>query len=239
MFLIACISWPIAWHYIAKRQIGFGKHWFFAHLIGLVAGFFVFFSVVLFLMSIDLGTMRWTAIAFGGFTLWSLRLWASPPVVKPSSAAPVQQLTQPALQQSPTKAIYSGEPSDYEGDGSDLIRKYSGKSADDDLAELLAEIESDAKPKKRARKLVKVPVSGLIAFDYIDSKHELSSRVVDVKEVDARHISGYCRTARAFRTFLIDGVLSDVTDTDTGEVMLVDTWIKRAKKAARAGAPKK
>lgn len=136
-------------------------------------------------------------------------------------------------------SYYDESTDDPNGDGSALIKKFSGKRADDELTKLLAEIESDAKPKKRARSPVKVSVSGSIAFDYIDAKHEQSSRVVDVKEVDARHISGYCRTARSFRTFLIEGVVSDVTDTETGEVMPLNTWIKQAKKAARRDAPKK
>ena len=120
-----------------------------------------------------------------------------------------------------------------------MIRRYSGKRADDDMAELLAEIDTNDKPKKRTRKLVKVSVSGSIAFDYIDSKDDLSSRIVNVKEVDARHISGYCQTARAFRTFLIDGVISDVTDTETGEVMPIARWIKLAKRAGRTVSPEK
>jgi len=139
----------------------------------------------------------------------------------------------------PSRPVYQRATDDLTGEGSDLIRKYSGRSDNDDLADLMAEIDADTKPKRRTKKLVKTPVSGSIAFDYIDSKHELSSRVVSVKEVDARHISGYCRTAGAFRTFLIEGVLTDVTDTETGEVMPVDRWIKQAKKATRPPAPKK
>lgn len=139
----------------------------------------------------------------------------------------------------PSSSLYQESPLDYSGEGSDMIRKYSGKRADDDLAELLAEIDANDKPKKRARKLVKVSISGSIAFDYIDSKHDLSSRIVNVKEVDARHISGYCRTVGAFRTFLIEGIMSDVTDTETGEVMPIERWIKQAKKAARLALPKK
>lgn len=139
----------------------------------------------------------------------------------------------------PPRQVYQGSPDDFTGEGSDLIRKFSGKHADDDLDELLAEIVPHDRPKKRSVKLVKTSVSGTITFDYIDSKYERSSRVLRVKEVDALHISGYCQTARAFRTFMLDGIASDVTDTETGEVMPADLWIDQAKKAARSGSLKK
>lgn len=139
----------------------------------------------------------------------------------------------------PSSPVYQDSPDYFNGEGSDLIRKYTGKQDDDYVAEMLADIDVDTRPKRSATKLVKYPVIGSISFDYIDTKHELSSRVVNTKEVDARHISGYCRTAKAFRTFLIEGIVSDVTDTDTGEVIPVDRWIKQAKKAAKAHAPKK
>lgn len=135
-------------------------------------------------------------------------------------------------------SFYSGSQSDFDGEGSSLIGKFAGKKADYDLDWLLDEGTS-AKPKKRQRSLVKSPVTGSIAFDYIDTKQEFSSRIVNTKEVDALHISGYCKTARAFRTFLIEGIVSDITDTDTGEVMPVAQWIRQAKKAAKSAAPKK
>lgn len=143
------------------------------------------------------------------------------------------------IKPSQSRPVYTASDDDLTGEGSDLIRKYSGRRDDNDLADLMAEIDSDTKPKKRTRKLVKSPVSGSIAFEYIDTKYEMSSRIVNTKEVDARHISGYCRTAGAFRTFLIDGIVSDVTDTDTGEVMTIAQWIKQAKKAAKAKMLKK
>lgn len=126
---------------------------------------------------------------------------------------------------------YRESTDDLTGEGSVLIRKHSGKK-DDYMSDLLTEMDVDSRPKRKAKKLIKSPVIGSIAFDYVDTKQELSRRVVNTKEVDARHISGYCQTARGFRTFLIDGIASDVTDTETGEVMPIDRWIKQAKKAA-------
>lgn len=155
------------------------------------------------------------------------------------NAPPDQIILKNTINTKPQSQSRLDSTGEFTGEGSDLIRKYAGNQDDDYLADLLADIDVDARPKRSARKLVKYPVIGSIAFDYIDTKHELSSRVVNTKEVDARHISGYCRTARAFRTFLIEGIVSDVTDTETGEVMPVDRWIKQAKKAAKARTPKK
>lgn len=87
--------------------------------------------------------------------------------------------------------------------------------------------------KKGRGKSVKVAIKGAISFDYMDTKSEYSTRVVDVTQVDDRHFSGYCRSARAFRTFLISGVVSDVTDADTGEVMPIDDWIAIAQATPR------
>lgn len=167
------------------------------------------------------------------FIIWLLMLNAK------KNAPKDQTILKNTIDTKPKMPTDRGHEEDLTGYGSDLIRKFSRKMDDDYLAELLAEIDVDTKPKKKSRKLVKSPVIGSIAFDYIDTKHELSSRVVNTKEVDARHISGYCLTARAFRTFLIEGIVSDVTDTETGEVMPVDRWIKQAKKAAKAKTPKK
>lgn len=155
------------------------------------------------------------------------------------NAADDQIILKNTINTKPLRPVYQDSPEDFTGEGSDLIRKFSGKKDDDYLAELLAEIDADTKSKKSTRKLVKSPVSGSIAFDYIDTKHEFSSRIVSAKEVDASHISGYCQTAGAFRTFLIEGIVSDVTDTETGEVMPVGRWIKQAKKAAKPRALKK
>jgi hypothetical protein len=81
---------------------------------------------------------------------------------------------------------------------------------------------------KGEKKVEKVAVSGSISFDYIDTKSDYSSRVVDVTQADHRHFSGYCRSAKAFRTFLLEGVVSDVTDVDTGEVMPIEDWVSQA-----------
>lgn len=228
--LVSCALLPVVWNFIAKRQIGRGRNSVLAHSMGFVAGFLAFLSALLSLLVLDTGSGYVGALILWGLTAWCLAAWAGKPFPKPLHQAGSIK---------PAPPIYQVAPDNFTGEGSDLIRKYSGKTDEDYLAELLAEIDSDTKPKKRTRKLVKSPVSGSIAFEYIDTKHEMSRRVVSTKEVDARHISGYCRTAGAFRTFLIEGIVSDVTDTETGEVMTIAQWIKQAKKAAKAKMLKK
>lgn len=228
--LISCATFPVAWWHVAKRQIGAGKKGVVAHSKGFVVGFLAFFSSLMSLAAADTGHGQGVPLMFWAVVVGCLWAWSPKPVTKPLQN-PISDRTEPPKHQ-PLAEEFTGE-------GSDLIRKHTGKQDDDYVADLLADIDVDARPKRSSRKLVKYPVIGSIAFDYIDTKHELSSRVVNTKEVDARHISGYCLTARAFRTFLIEGIVSDVTDTETGEVMPVDRWIKQAKKAAKAKTPKK
>lgn len=148
------------------------------------------------------------------------------------SSSPISPVTKTAVK--PAKQVYQGSQDDFIGEGSDLIRKFANKPSAQEQALIdQACIESiDGQEKRsngrRQRKSKKLSVTGSISFDYLDIDLNCSSRVVDVTQIDDRHFSGYCRSARAFRTFRVTGVQSDVTDTDTGEVMPIEDWIENA-----------
>ncbi|WP_341743077.1 hypothetical protein [Azonexus hydrophilus] len=271
-FFVGVVLWPVVWRYIASRQRKYGKKGLVAHLMGAAAGFCVFFSIVFILVAFSSDTGWIGAYGFAIFTLWGLRAWTSPPKDKTPRTVPDKPASNALAARND---IYTGAPTDYEGEGSDLIRKFANKPSAEEQAlidqsrieSIMASKRAGATRKKdmksrgeqigepiwmeefrrenrkliekesrssgsRQRKSKKVAVTGSISFDYMDIDLNYSSRVVDVTQVDDRHFSGYCRSSRAFRTFLISGVQSDVTDTDTGEVMSIDDWIESASQSA-------
>lgn len=65
-----------------------------------------------------------------------------------------------------------------------------------------------------------------ISFGYVNSASKTTFREVDVKEVDATYITGYCHLRRQLRTFRIDRIRNqEVVIRDSGEVINVHDWI--------------
>lgn len=135
-FLVGVVLWPVVWRHIASRQREYGKTGFVAHLMGAAAGFCVFFSIVFILVAFSSDAGWGAAYGFAILTLWGLRVWTSPPKEKTPRTEP----NKPASDSPPSrKEIYTGDPTDYEGEGSDLIRKFSGRNgapSDQQIAEI-------------------------------------------------------------------------------------------------------
>ena len=69
----------------------------------------------------------------------------------------------------------------------------------------------------------------MVAFSYTDSKGDTTYREVDVKQINANRITGYCHLRHRVRTFCIDRVVSnEIIIRDSGEVMEIDDWLDLA-----------
>ncbi|WJV67457.1 WYL domain-containing protein [Pectobacteriaceae bacterium CE70] len=65
-----------------------------------------------------------------------------------------------------------------------------------------------------------------ISFEYTDSSNNSTYREVDVKNVDADYITGFCHSRRQLRTFRIDRIEnSEIVVRNTGELINVYDWI--------------
>lgn len=65
-----------------------------------------------------------------------------------------------------------------------------------------------------------------ISFEYTDSSNNSTYREVDVKNVDADYITGFCHSRRQLRTFRLDRIEnSEIVVRDTGELINVYDWI--------------
>lgn len=65
-----------------------------------------------------------------------------------------------------------------------------------------------------------------ISFGYTDSSNNSTYREVDVKNVDADYITGFCHSRRQLRTFRIDRIEnSEIVVRNTGELINVHDWI--------------
>ncbi|EIV6807587.1 hypothetical protein ABLG01_005311 [Klebsiella pneumoniae] len=65
-----------------------------------------------------------------------------------------------------------------------------------------------------------------ISFGYTDSSNNSTYREVDVKNVDADYITGFCHSRRQLRSFCIDRIEnSEIVVRNTGELINVYDWI--------------
>lgn len=63
-----------------------------------------------------------------------------------------------------------------------------------------------------------------VAFMYEDAEGNVTSRVVTVHWVGDSTFKGECHDRQAERTFRLDRVLGDITDTETGEMLEPEEW---------------
>lgn len=61
---------------------------------------------------------------------------------------------------------------------------------------------------------------GTVAFTYQDNKGVVTTRTVTVHSVDGIYLKGKCHDRQAQRTFLIDRIIGEVIDADTGELLV-------------------
>lgn len=66
-----------------------------------------------------------------------------------------------------------------------------------------------------------------VAFEYEDASGLWTDRTVTVHSVTDDYIKGECHDRGAERTFRLDRVMSDITDTETGEILDVDEWAQQ------------
>lgn len=71
----------------------------------------------------------------------------------------------------------------------------------------------------------------VIEFDYVDSKGRTSHRKVYVDAVAGDYIQGFCRAAKATRTFTVSRIQGQVLDQGTGRQLSPRLWMEEAKKS--------
>lgn len=64
----------------------------------------------------------------------------------------------------------------------------------------------------------KVPFEKTLEIAYQDAEGNLTTRIVDFKEIDHGYLAGFCHLKNAKRTFRLDRIVK-FTDTETGEVI--------------------
>lgn len=72
-------------------------------------------------------------------------------------------------------------------------------------------------PKNRSAK-GKPPTGSIICFDYTNGKGETSTRTVRVSRCGREYLDGYDMDKSASRTFRLDRIHDNITDTETGEI---------------------
>ena len=75
--------------------------------------------------------------------------------------------------------------------------------------------------------------SNMIRFTYEDSEGDVSERIVKFRHIEHNengyfYLTGFCHQAWQIRTFRIDRIIDTVTDMETGEIIEVEDWLKRA-----------
>lgn len=73
-----------------------------------------------------------------------------------------------------------------------------------------------------------------IEFTYKNSKDEISRRVVYVRVVEENSISGVCQGSSDYKKFLISGIIGDIVDQATGEIVEPLTFYDNYKTAVSA-----
>ncbi|MCS6260652.1 hypothetical protein G3479_15560 [Shewanella baltica] len=63
-----------------------------------------------------------------------------------------------------------------------------------------------------------------IAFDYIDSTGNFTSREVAVNSLDGSYLNAYCLEKGATRTFKLENICGLITLRETGELLSVHEW---------------
>lgn len=63
-----------------------------------------------------------------------------------------------------------------------------------------------------------------IAFDYIDSSGNFTSREVAVNSFDGTYLKAYCLEKGATRTFKLENICGLITLRETGELLSIDEW---------------
>jgi hypothetical protein len=89
--------------------------------------------------------------------------------------------------------------------------------------------EPAAEPAKRAnpaRRTLTRPWP-VIAFAYEDADGRRSSREVEAHLIEGSLLHGWCLLRDEARTFHLDRILGEVTDTGTGEMMRPEEWARR------------
>ncbi|MBX9761580.1 MAG: hypothetical protein K2Y24_00910 [Pseudomonadaceae bacterium] len=98
------------------------------------------------------------------------------------------------------------------------------QSARDVVTQVAGPGKHKAKPVNATRAIRTGWSQGEIAFTYEDADGEVTYRTVTVHAVTATHIKGECHDRQAERTFRLDRVIGDITDTDTGEMLKPKKW---------------
>lgn len=250
LFLGIVATWPIVWRFIAKRQLGFGKGRFIAHLMGATAGFCVSFPLFLGWIAVVGKTGGFAVAIFAAIAAWGIRVWSLPPQAKAEPKAKPVKLTPASQPLAQTQPLQSKGPTEAELAAIEAARRQSieasnraGKARKKDMqargekpaervwakefrADLEAEVEAEADVDEF--RIPQVPFTE-IEFDYVDAKGDRSHRTVAVWAVDDEYIEGHCHKANDTRTFVIGRIRGKVTVHDTGELLTPRQWAAQAR----------
>ncbi|WP_155952547.1 hypothetical protein [Pseudomonas sp. URMO17WK12:I4] len=91
--------------------------------------------------------------------------------------------------------------------------------------------DSLPKPKPAVTRAIRTGWSiGVVAFTYEDSVGNITDRIVTVHSVSSMYIKGECHDQHEERTFRIDRILGELTDCETGEILLPKFWVTSRKR---------
>lgn len=247
LFLGIVAIWPAVWRFIAKRQVGFGKGRFVAHLIGATAGFCVSFTLFLAWIAIVGNIGGFAVVIFAAMTAWGIRVWSLPPQAKAEPKAKPVKLTAASQISAQTQPLPSPGPTEAELATIEAARRQSidaskraGKSRKKDMLargekpaervwakEFREDWEEEVDVEADEFRIPQVAFTK-IEFDYYDAKGDRSHRSVDVWAVDDEYFEGHCHKAHDTRTFVIGRIRGKVTVHDTGEILTPSQWAAQA-----------
>lgn len=209
--LPAIVTLVALWHAASRAGKRQGRNWFFRNLLaGLISGiaaFVVFFAMI-----------SGGGVAFVGFVLavasvviaWNGPRRSTPPVIDATRIEPPRSATE-------------GEIA-----AAEAARVRSLKAVQAATSARQREIQSEQRRMDAPGPSEPVQLPTTIRFRYMGRDGDVTVRTVDVRAATTDgvndYIEGVCHLSRKPRSFRLDRVISDITDTDTGEMFDADAW---------------